>query len=179
MPSHAVNAFSSVGSNDEEQPLVADQAPKICVVSVDVGTASLVTPSKVPSDVKSVRDMRFEVFTNQPSAVAKFNRTAEPKSPTKRGSGSAKRSGSCKKRVVKRGSKAIEKPEKSGSLSKVGPSLVKIKMRNLVPSVEVWTVFASIGDASTHEIPDVEVHDDGALMLSARSSSGKDGTYIP
>lgn len=67
--------------------------------------------------------------TNQPSPADTFSRTAKSTSTPKSVSGDIKRSGSRKKIEVKRGSRAIEKVNKTGCRSEVFPSLRRQKSR--------------------------------------------------
>lgn len=116
--SHAVNVPSPAGS-DEGRPLVVDQAPSTLVVPANAGAATFSTSRNVAFDAKPASGMLPTLLTNQPSAVATSNRTTESTSQTKRASVGVKRSGLCKNFGVKRGIKAIEKPEKSGRRGEV------------------------------------------------------------
>lgn len=115
------------------------------------------------------------LLKNQPSVVATSKRTAESTSPTKRGPGGVKPSGSCKKLGVKRGSNALKKLGKTGCQSKVVYFPMKIKIRIPVLSAKNSTDGEPTGASFTHEIPDVEVDDDDGLTIPSSSSSDKNG----
>lgn len=148
-------------------------------VTVNASAATLAPSGTVPSDLKPTSGTRSTLLTNRPSAIATSNWTAESTSPTQSGSGGVKRSGSRKKLGVKRLSKGIKKLDKTGRRSKVVPSPEKIKTKIPVSSTAASMAGASSGASSTREIPDVEVDDDGALIIPRHSSSGMDGASDP
>lgn len=116
------------------------------------------------------------LLTNQPSATAAFNWTAEYTSQPKNGSGAGERSGSRRKLGVKRASKAMKKLEKAGRRSQAIPSQGKISIKILVSSAAAYPADASTGTSSNRYIHVVEVNDDGELRIRSRSTLGQDGT---
>lgn len=182
-PSHPsasqdVSTFSSAGSNDD-RPLVVDHAQNISSVLANAGAAMVVILGNVSSNVKSASSTRSMLLTNQPSAVARSNRTAESTALTESGSGGDKRLDLRKTFGVKCALKSIKKPEKTARPSKVVLSPGKIEIKFSVLSAAASTSGTFTGPSSTHEISDVEVNDDGALKIPSCFTSGKDGTSGP
>lgn len=93
-----------------------------------------------------------------------------------RGSGGIKRLGLCKKLGVRRKNKAIQKWEETGRRSKVIPSLGNFKIRNSVHSKAAPTAGTSTGASPTHDIPILDVDEDGELTITSRSLPGQAST---
>lgn len=110
--SHAVTFLSPAGS-DDDRPMVVGQNLTYFTVTSNAGAAPPVDAGTVSSEAKFTSDTRFTLMTNQPSAVAASNQTAESTSPPKSASGGGNHSGSQKKHFVMRAPKAIRKPEKT------------------------------------------------------------------
>lgn len=87
--------------------------------------------------------------------------------------------GSRKRIALKRGSRALKRSEKTGRQEKANPTPERSKWKIAVLPAEVLTASASTEVSCTHEIPDFDVDDDGALTISQLSSAGNVGTSNP
>lgn len=108
----------SPAESSEGNPLVIDRTPAVPPVPVVAFPAALAILGELSPKAKSVRGIRSTLLAHQPPAVPTYNRKMEYTSPTKSGSGSAKRSGSRNKVCGKRGSRGTKNPENSSRWGK-------------------------------------------------------------